>query len=69
MNKYYFTFGQIHVHSVDGITFDKDVVVEIVAKTSNEAREIMIENFGAKWSMEYTKLPDMNFFPRGIIKL
>ena len=69
MRKYYFTFGQSHVHSVNGITFDKDIVVEITANNSGEARDIMFDTFGDKWCFEYKKLPDMSFFPRGIIKL
>jgi len=69
MSKFYFTFGQAHEHSYGGRIFDKDCVVEIEAKESSEAREKMFEIFKDKWSLEYEKLPDMSFFPRGIIKL
>ena len=69
MKKYYFTFGQIHAHSVNGKTFDKDCVVEIKSKDRDGARKIMVENFGLKWASQYDKLPDMNYFPRGVIKL
>lgn len=65
-NTAWFTFGQIHVHSVNGQTFDKDCVVEI---TAADPREVMHETFGQKWSIQYDKKPDMNHFPRGIIKL
>lgn len=66
METCWFTFGQTHVHSVNGITFDKDCVVEITAK---DARKKMFETFGDKWGMEYATHPDMRHFPRGIIKL
>ncbi|MEK6884499.1 MAG: hypothetical protein AABY22_33010 [Nanoarchaeota archaeon] len=67
--KTYFTFGQIHTHSVNGKTFDKDCVVEIKAESRSKARKKMIDTFGYRWSLEYRKLPDMSFYPRGIIKL
>jgi hypothetical protein len=63
---YYFTFGQDHVHSIDGFTFDKDVVVAIEAETSEEATRIMFDAFGRKWSMQYDHTPNLKFFPRGI---
>lgn len=69
MPKFYFTFGQSHAHSVGGFTYDKDVVVEIEAKTSNDARQEMFETFGRKWSMQYDDLPDMTLFRRGVKKL
>lgn len=69
MKKYYFTFGQIHTHSINGKTFDKDCVVEIEAESREEAREKMVEVFGIRWSHQYEKLPDMGFFPRGVFKI
>ena len=66
MKTSYFTFGQQHVHSVGGFTYDKDVVVKITAKNP---REVMFNYFNAQWSFEYFKEPDMEFFPRGIKKL
>lgn len=62
----WFTFGQVHTHSVNGITFDKDCVVEI---TAPDPREAMVEAFGVKWSMQYDRPPNLAHFPRGIIKL
>lgn len=62
----YFTFGQSHTHRVAGYTFDKDVVVKI---TGREPRDVMFEQFGPKWAFEYTELPDMKLFPRGIVDL
>lgn len=55
----WFTFGQSHVHSVNGRTFDKDTVVRITAK---DPRAVMFETFGTKWSMQYDKCPDMSLF-------
>lgn len=62
----FFTFGQNHVHSLNGITFDKDIVVEI---EDNEPRALMFAFFGPKWAMEYDFKPDMDLFPRGCVKL
>lgn len=59
MRTSYFTFGQVHVHSVNGRTFDKDTVVKI---TAENPRDVMFEHFGAKWSMEYDQPPDMSLF-------
>ena len=69
MRKFYFTFGQSHAHAHGGNTYDKDCVVEIEAENSGCARELMFEAFGAKWSMQYDEMPDMSFFPRGIMHL
>jgi len=68
--KFYFTFGQIHTHRINGKTFDCDSVVEIHAKTESEAREKMFDIFGNKW---FTSYPEdklqLEFFPRGIIEV
>lgn len=71
MKKYYFTFGQAHVHSVNGKTFDKDCVVEIEAEDAMKAREIMLETFGQVWAFQYDSLEavDMSFYKRGIMKI
>lgn len=69
MNRYYFTFGQSHTHSVNGKTFDKDCVVEIETNDSDSARKIMFDTFGQKWASQYDELPDMQFYPRGVFKL
>lgn len=66
MKTAWFTFGQVHVHSVNGITFDKDIVVEI---TAEDPRARMIEHFGMVWGFEYDKKPNMEYYPRGIVKL
>lgn len=69
MKTYYFTFGQSHAHAYGGVTYDKDCVVSIDATDKEEARTKMFDAFGPKWSMQYDNLPDMSYFPRGVIKL
>jgi hypothetical protein len=68
--KQYFTFGQIHVHRVNGKTFDCDCVAEIEAPTKGECRDKMFKLFGDKWCFQYDKEQidkDLHYFPRGII--
>lgn len=69
MKTAYFTFGQDHVHRVNGKTIDCDCVVKI---SSEEPRDKMFELFGPKWSMQYDEMPQdklNRFYPRGIIEL
>jgi len=72
MHKYYITFGQIHVHSVNGKTFDKDCLAEIEAGTSEEAHAKAMDVFDKKF---HQCLPEsmldeiIDYFPGGIIKL
>lgn len=67
--KFYVSFGQVHAHRVAGKTFDLDALAEIEAPDREEARKIAFEAFGPKWAFLYEEVPDMSFFPRGIIKL
>ncbi len=65
----YFTFGQDHVHSVAGFTYDKDVIVKI---TADDPRQVMFDTFGPKWAMQYNEneLQDLlPYFPRGVKEL
>lgn len=66
--KFYVSFGQTHVHSMNGVTIDKDCVVEIEAGTYNRAREAALSMFGVKFSRVYSD-PELAFFTRGIIRL
>lgn len=66
MTTAYFTFGQTHAHSVNGITWDKDCVVKI---TADDPSEVMFATFGVKWAMQYSEPPNMEHFPRGIFEL
>jgi len=65
MKTHYFTFGQTHTHSFNGITLDKNVVVKI---TSEDPREKMVEYFGDQWCFEYNGLESvgLEYYPKGI---
>ena len=68
MNKYYFTFGQIHSHVINGVTLDKDSVLLINAETEGAAREFFINTTNStKWAFTYSEVPEMEYFPRGIV--
>lgn len=74
MESFIVTFGQVHVHSVNGKTFDKDCVAEILAEDMGMARLIAVEHFGDKFcfmhTLEHFKSSGMAaYFPRGIITL
>ena len=73
MKKWYFTFGQSHKYVLnirgEDVVLDKDVVLEIEASCCSEARDKMWSVFKDKWAFQYDELPDMKFFPRGIIGL
>ena len=68
MPKYYITFGQIHAHSVDGKTFDKDCVAGIKAKDKNEAHDRAMKIFDGKFH-NVNDEPHLEYYPRGIINL
>lgn len=72
MNKYYITFGQAHVHSVGGRTFDRDCLAEIKAESREEAHKTAMEVFNGKFHNCHSedKLPEvLHYYPRGVIKL
>lgn len=66
---FYISFGQIHVHSIGGKTFDKDCLALIKAKNRGEAHHIAMEAFEAKFHNVYTDLKDLHYFKRGVITL
>ena len=71
MKKFYISFGQIHVHSLNGVTLDKDCLLEVKAKDLAEARQKVFDSIGNKWHTSYTEaeaMKSLSFFPRGIIK-
>lgn len=67
MQSFYVTMGQSHTHHINGRTIDKDSVVEIRAKDKIAARKYAFATFGAKWSNLHSELPDMSYYPRGVI--
>lgn len=67
---WYFSFGQAHVHEVDGVTLDKDSLVAIKAPSAGAARQLMFNTFGRRWAMQrgHDELADaLPHFPRGIV--
>lgn len=69
MTRLYYTFGQAHIHRVNGRTFDKDCVVEIIGTDGESCHSIMVRTFGQQWANEYGTCPDLKFYPRGVITL
>jgi hypothetical protein len=63
-NKWYFTFGQNHLHPLGGYSM-KDFWIEVYG-SHEEAREKVTRRFGDKWSMQYPEDAfDKKFFPKG----
>lgn len=69
--KIYITFGQIHVHSVNGKTFDKDCVAVIEAESEIAGRAKAFEYFKKEWHQSCTEdgmnKEMMSYFPRGLM--
>ena len=66
----YVTFGQAHTHSINGKTFDKDCVAVIESESAKAGRNDAFDLFGGKFCFEYfNKRPNMEYFPRGLIKV
>lgn len=61
----YVTFGQVHVHHINGKTFYKDCVATIQAHNAEEA-------FGMKFCFTYAVMQfdksSVKYFPRGFIQ-
>jgi len=69
--KNYVTFGQVHVHEVSGITFDRNCVATYESDTKEDGRNFAFSIFGDKFCFHYVEpdIPDMSYFPRGLIDL
>jgi len=67
--KFYFTFGQDHIHRLPNTLVDRDCVIEIHADSYKDARLKMFDTFGRRWAFQYENIPNMNYFPRGIFNL
>lgn len=69
--KTYVTFGQIHVHRINGKTFDKDCVAVIESENAKTGRELAFECFAGKFHRTYPEdkfdMDHMKYFPRGLI--
>ncbi len=57
--KIYITFGQVHVHRVNGKKFDKDSVAVIDCECHRDGRVKAFEYFGGKFFTSYEEVPDM----------
>lgn len=66
--KTYVTFGQVHVHRISGVVYDKDCVAVV-----NGDRSAVVELFGDKFFTTYTPEQwdedNMKYFPRGFIQV
>jgi hypothetical protein len=74
MPKFCISFGQQHVHRVNGRTFDKDSIAVIERPTHEEARNAAFEYFGDKFftSYDYDKFiadGSLKYYPRGLIEV
>lgn len=69
--KIYVTLGQDHRHTVNGTTYDCDSLVEVDCESHEHGRHIVFEVFGGKFCTSYEAeyVPDMKYFPRGVIPL
>lgn len=71
--KHYVTFGQTHLHRINGKTLDCDCVAVFECESAEHGRQRAFELFGAKFSFEYPAdkwNPDnLRFYPRGYVHL
>lgn len=67
--KWYITFGQVHVHSVNGRTFDKDCVAVINGATPEQCDKMAFEWFRGKFHEHSGQMPPIKYFPRGLIEV
>lgn len=72
MKQFYVTFGQAHVHSINGKTFDKDCVGVIEAETYEVATDLVRELTGNRYHdldvIEKMSAQTMDkYYPRGFI--
>lgn len=74
MAKHYVTFGQKHIHSINGKTLDKDTVAVYEAENYVEGRNKAFEYFGDKFFTDYhdTQWNEeelLHYFPKGYVFL
>ena len=70
--KLYISFGQGHVHTINGLTFDKDCIAVIEGEDYQECRSKAFKYFGGKFCLSYSEedlLGKMHYFPRGFINV
>ena len=73
MPNHYVTFGQDHVHKVNGKVLHSNVVAVFQVENAVEGRKKAFELFGSKFSFEYPqdswKEEDINYYPGGYVYL
>ncbi len=69
MKKFYISFGQTHVHSRGGRTYDRNCIAQIEAENHRKAHDLAMLIFDGVFHNVYDELPNMEYFPRGIIKV
>ena len=63
------TFGQIHAHKINGITFDCDSIMKMKATDELTARQWLVRELDNRYMTTYLSVDAdlLKFFPRGII--
>lgn len=76
MTKVYITFGQIHTHSINGKTLDKDSIAVIKCENYKEGREFAFKYFNGVFhncysEEEFSSKRDeiLMYYPRGLIEV
>lgn len=73
MPKHYVTFGQSHIHKINGKMLDSDVIARFEANNAEEGRKKAFELFGPQFCFEYHepywKQEDMKYYPGGYVDL
>lgn len=71
--KMYVTFGQVHTHSVNGKTLDKDCVAVIECEDVSHGRKLIAEYFGRVYCFDYTEesfdFGTLRYYPKGLISI
>ena len=67
--KVYITFEQIHTHSINGKTFDKNCIGVLEADNVVDGYCRAMNLFNKQFHRALGEKPDMSYFPRGLIEL
>lgn len=68
MSKRYVTFGQVHTHSINGLTFDKDCVA-VIHGDEQKVFDLFGRKFCTQCEEAYWSDRVMKYFPRGYIEV
>ena len=71
--KTYVTFGQDHIHRINGTIFDSKCVAVIEGEDAENNRAKAFNLFGPRFAFEYPEdyfdMGSMRFYPRGLINV